>query len=97
MAEWKADASRARHAKPKASREAGITKISLEQLEDSPYQPRHDMDLRSDISPLDAALGLQALRKLRPALNTAKKLCATTGLQLNKVTRLSRAKGLGPA
>jgi hypothetical protein len=44
MAEWKADASRARHAKPKASREAGITEIPLEQLDKSPYQLRHDMD-----------------------------------------------------
>ena len=33
--------------------------------------------LRADISPLDAALGLQALRKVRPALNIAKKLSAT--------------------
>jgi ParB-like chromosome segregation protein Spo0J len=46
--------------------------------------------LRADISPLDAALGLKALQKLRPALNTAKKLSATTGLQLNKVSRLLR-------
>jgi hypothetical protein len=37
MAEWKADA-RARRAKPKARREAGITEIPLEQLDDSPYQ-----------------------------------------------------------
>jgi ParB family chromosome partitioning protein len=44
MAEWKADASRARHTKPKASREAGITETPLEQLDESPYQLRHDMD-----------------------------------------------------
>ncbi len=171
MENWKAEA-RARPPKAKASREAGIIEIPLEQLEDSPYQLRHNMDsdalaeltrsieengllnpilvrrkgdkyevisghrrlaayrrlqfaaktdkekqkyaaiparelpsvtdeqmlllgltenlLRADISPLDAALGLQALRKLRPALNTAKKMSATTGLQLNKVTRLLR-------
>src|SRR5262249_30315341 len=44
LTEWKSEASRARYAKPNASREACITEIPLEQLEDSLYQLRHDMD-----------------------------------------------------
>jgi len=46
--------------------------------------------LRADISPLDAALGLVKLRKLKPALSTAAKSAEVTGLQVNKVTRLLR-------
>src|SRR5262245_46754415 len=44
--------------------------------------------LRADISPLDAAIGLTTLQTLKPALNSAKKLAETTGLQLRKVERL---------
>jgi ParB family chromosome partitioning protein len=44
--------------------------------------------LRADISPLDAALGLLALQKLKPALKSARKLSEATGLQFKKVARL---------
>ena len=43
MAEWKVEASRARRAKLKAGREAGVTEIPLEQLDESLYQLRHVM------------------------------------------------------
>jgi ParB/RepB/Spo0J family partition protein len=43
---------------------------------------------RADISPLDAALGLDTLRKLKPSLNTAEKLAEVTDLQPKKVKRL---------
>jgi len=43
MAEWKVEASRARRAKPKASREAGVTENPLEQPDESLYQLRHVM------------------------------------------------------
>src|SRR5262249_54286088 len=46
--------------------------------------------LRADISPLDAALGLVQLRKLKPALSTANKIAETTGLQVDKIKRLLR-------
>jgi ParB/RepB/Spo0J family partition protein len=46
--------------------------------------------LRADISPLDAAIGLSALKIRTPALNTAKKLSEKTGLQVRKVERLLR-------
>jgi ParB/RepB/Spo0J family partition protein len=172
LANWKAQKSSPGRVKATPRRPPGTTEIELDQLEDSPYQLRHEMDsdqlaeltrsieengllnpilvrragdkyqvvsghrrlaayrrlqfaaqsekdrqkyraiparelasvsdeqmlligltenlLRADISPLDAALGLTALRKLKPALNTAKKLSETTGLQLNKVVRLLR-------
>ncbi len=170
LAQWKAEKSAARHPKKAVSRGEGIVEIPLDQLEDSPYQLRHDMDsdalgeltrnieengllnpilvrrkgdkyevisghrrlaayrrlqfaaksdkekqkygaiparelpsvtdeqmlllglsenlMRADISPLDAALGLVTLKKLRPALSTAKKLSDATGLQYRKVARL---------
>src|SRR5262249_34965490 len=44
--------------------------------------------LRADISPLDAAIGLTTVQTLKPALNSAKKLAETTGLQLRTVERL---------
>src|SRR5262249_16096402 len=168
MTNWRAEKA-ARLTKPNAGG-ADIVNIPLEQLEDSPYQLRHDMEsdamaelvrsirdhellnpilvrragkiyqvisghrrlaayrrlqfaaksdaaqkkyaaipareltsvsdeqmlvlgltenmLRADISPLDAAIGLTTLQTLKPALNSAKKLAETTGLQLRKVERL---------
>jgi ParB family chromosome partitioning protein len=170
MAEWKAQKSPARRIKPISRGRPGALEIPLDQLEDSPYQLRHDMDsdalgeltrsieengllnpilvrrkgdkyevisghrrlaayrrlqfaaksekekrkygaiparelpsvtdeqmlllgltenlLRADISPLDAALGLLALQKLKPALKSARKLSEATGLQFKKVARL---------
>jgi ParB/RepB/Spo0J family partition protein len=170
LAEWKAEKAAARHPRKVVSRGEGIVEIPLEQLEDNPYQLRHDMDsdsleeltrnieengllnpilirrkglkfeiisghrrlaayrrlqfnaksdkekqkysaiparelpsvtdeqmlmlglsenlMRADISPLDAATGLVTLKKLRPALNTAKKISDATGLQVRKVMRL---------
>lgn len=46
--------------------------------------------LREDLSPLDAAMGVLALKIRTPALNTAKKLSEKTGLQERKVERLLR-------
>jgi ParB/RepB/Spo0J family partition protein len=46
--------------------------------------------LRADISPLDAAMGLLALKTRTPTLNTAKKLSEKTGLEFKKVQRLLR-------
>ena len=46
--------------------------------------------LRVDISPLDAAMGLVQLRRLRPALSSANKIAETTGLQVDKIKRLLR-------
>jgi len=43
MANWKAEKA-ARLVKPSAGGESAIVKIPLDQLEDSPYQLRHDMD-----------------------------------------------------
>jgi hypothetical protein len=43
MANWKAQKA-AGLVKPTAAGDAGIVKIPLEQLDDSPYQLRHDMD-----------------------------------------------------
>src|SRR5262249_33948883 len=43
MANWKAEKT-ARLVKPSAGGESAIVKIPLDQLEDSPYQLRHDMD-----------------------------------------------------
>ena len=43
MANWKAEKA-AGLVKPTAVGDAGIVKIPLEQLDDSPYQLRHDMD-----------------------------------------------------
>ena len=43
---------------------------------------------RADISPLDSALGLVALQKLKPALSTAPKIAEITDLHLRKVERL---------
>jgi ParB/RepB/Spo0J family partition protein len=170
LAEWKAQKSTARHPRKVVSHGEGIVDIPLAQLEDNPYQLRHDMDsdalgeltrnieengllnpinvrrkgdkyeiisghrrkaayqrlqfnaksdkdkqkyaaisarvlpsvtdeqmlllglsenlMRADISPLDAAQGLVTLKKLRPALNNAKKLSDATGLQYRKVVRL---------
>ena len=44
--------------------------------------------LRADISPMDAAMGLVRLRKLKPAFNTAQKIAEATGLQIRKVEQL---------
>ncbi len=169
MANWKAEKV-ARLVKPSGGQEPEIVRIPLDQLDDSPYQLRHEMDsdelaelvrsirdhgllnpilvrragkgyqvisghrrlaayrrlqfaaktgadkekyaaipareltsvtdeqmlllgltenmLRADISPLDAALGLVTLRKLKPALSTAPKIAEATGLELRKVERL---------
>jgi len=169
MANWKAEKA-ARLIKPSAGSDSGIVNIPLEQLEDSPFQLRHEMDsdelaelvrsirdhgllnpilvrragktyqvisghrrlaayrrlqfagktdaekakyaaipareltsvsdeqmlllgltenmLRADISPMDAAMGLVRLRKLKPAFNSAVKIAEATGLQLRKVERL---------
>jgi len=46
--------------------------------------------LREDLSPLDAAMGVLALKIRTPTLNTAKKLSEKTGLQERKVERLLR-------
>jgi len=43
---------------------------------------------RADISPLDAALGLTTLQKLKPALSTAAKIAEITDLPVRKVERL---------
>src|SRR5262249_13617290 len=43
---------------------------------------------RADISPLDSALGLVALQKLKPALSTAAKIAEITDLHPKKVQRL---------
>ena len=43
---------------------------------------------RADISPLDSALGLVALQKLKPALSTVAKVAETTDLHPKKVQRL---------
>src|SRR6516162_1496889 len=44
MAEWKAQKSPARRIKPISRSKSGALEIPLDQLEDSPYQLRHDMD-----------------------------------------------------
>ena len=168
MANWKAEKT-AGLVKPTAVGDAGIVKIPLEQLDDSPYQLRHDMDqdelaeltrsirdrgllnpilvrrgekmyevisgnrrlgayrrlqfaaktdaekqkydaipareldvtddqvllfgiaenmFRAEISPLDAALGLGTLQKLKPALSSAAKIAEITDLRPKKVERL---------
>jgi len=169
MANWKAEKA-ARLIKPSAGSGSGIVNIPLEQLEDSPFQLRQQMDsdelaelvrsirdrgllnpilvrragktyqvisghrrlaayrrlqfagktdaekakyaaiparelasvsdeqmlllgltenmLRADISPMDAAMGLVRLRKLKPAFNSAQKIAEATGLQIRKVERL---------
>jgi|GEM_PF-910891 len=169
MANWKAEKA-ARLVKPGAGSDSGIVNIPLEQLEDSPFQLRQQMDsdelaelvrsirdhgllnpilvrragktyqvisghrrlaayrrlqfagktdaekakyaaiparelpsvsdeqmlllgltenmLRADIKPMDAAMGLVRLRKLKPAFNTAQKIAEATGLQIRKVERL---------
>ena len=171
LANWKAEKA-ARLVKPRAGSDSGIMNIPLEQLEDSPFQLRQQMDsdelaelvrsirdhgllnpilvrragkthqvisghrrlaayrrlqfagktdaekakyaavparelasvsdeqmlllgltenmLRADISPMDAAMGLVRLRKLKPAFNTAQKIAEATGLQMRKVERLLR-------
>ena len=43
MAKWKAEVSRARRAELKASREAGVTEIPLEQLDENLDELRHVM------------------------------------------------------
>jgi len=168
MANWEAEKT-AGLVKPTAVGDAGIAKIPLEQLDDSPYQLRHDMDqdelaeltrsirdrgllnpilvrrgekmyevisgnrrlgayrrlqfaaktdaerqkydaiparvldvtddqvllfgiaenmFRAEISPLDAALGLGTLQKLKPALSSAAKIAEITDLRPKKVERL---------
>ena len=169
MANWKAQKA-AGLLKPSAAGDSGIVRIPLDQLDDSPYQMRRDMDpeelaeltrsirdqgllnpilvrpaekgweiisghrrtaacrrlqfaaktdaekekynaipafvrdsvtddqvlflglaenmFRADISPLDAALGLVTLQKLKPALSTVAKVAEITDLHPKKVQRL---------
>src|SRR5215831_16880368 len=175
MANWKAEKT-AGLVKPTAVGDAGIVKIPLEQLDDSPYQLRHDMDqdelaeltrsirdrgllnpilvrrgekmyevisgnrrlgayrrlqfaaktdaerqkydaiparvldvtddqvllfgiaenmFRAEISPLDAALGLGTLQKLKPALSSeeTRKLDLMSALQFTRLHQALSKKG----